>query len=161
MRADEEALAEVRSKVATLERERDRADKSRTDERHAELEEAENQIEALERELDDAHREIGRLNSELAHSPARKALDKARDAKIELLEKEKEDLQERLNGLKHEIAAWNTPGKFNSANGISPMHRQVLNMTLKTPKTPGAPLRDVCISCYSVFRSIEPRNCFF
>lgn len=161
MRADEEALAEVRNKVATLERERDRADKSRTDERNAELEEAENQIEALERELDDAHREIGRLNSELTHSPARKALDKARDAKIELLEKEKEDLLERLNGFKHEIAAWNTPGKFNSANGISPMHRQVLNMTLKTPKTPGAPLRDVYISCYSVFRSIEPGNYFF
>ena len=151
MRADEEALAELRNKVVTLERERDRAEKSRTEERNAELEEAENQIEVLERELDDAHREISRLNSELAHSPARKALDKARDAKIELLEKEKEDLQERLNGLKHEIAVWNTPGKFSNANGISPMHRQVLNMTLKTPKTPGAPLRDVYISCYLVF----------
>jgi len=158
MRADEEALAELRNKVATLERERDRAEKSRTEERNAELEEAENQIEALERELDDAHREISRLNSELAHSPARKALDKARDAKIELLEKEKEDLQERLNGLKHEIAVWNTPGKFGNANGISPMHRQVLNMTLKTPKTPGAPLRDVYISFYSVFWSTETRK---
>jgi myosin protein heavy chain len=158
MRADEEALAELRSKVAAVERERDRAEKSCTEERNAELEEAENQIEALERELDDAHREISRLNSDLAHSPARKALDKARDAKIELLEKEKEDLQERLNGLKHEIAVWNTPGKFGNASGISPMHRQVLNMTLKTPKTPGAPLKDVYISCYSIFPSTEPGN---
>jgi myosin protein heavy chain len=156
MRADEEALAELRSKAATLERERDRTEKSRTDERSADLEEAEEQIEALERELDDAHREISRLNSELAQSPARKALERARDAKIELLEKEKEDLQERLNNLKHEITGWNTPGKFNNARGISPIHRQVLNLTMKAPKTPGAPLKDVSISCHSVFRSIHP-----
>ena len=148
MRADEEALTELRGRIATLERERDRAEKSRTDERNAELEEAEDQIEVLERELDNAHREISRLNNELAQSPARKALDRARDAKIELLEKEKEDLQELLNSLKHEGAGWNTPGRFSNASGISPIHRQVLNMTLKTPKTPGAPLRDVSISCH-------------
>lgn len=156
MRADEEALSELRSKAATLERERDRVEKSGTDERIADLEEAEEQIEALERELDDAHREISRLNSELAQSPARKALDRARDAKIELLEKEKEDLQEHLKNLKHEITGWNTPGKFNNASGISPIHRQVLNLTMKAPKTPGAPLRDVSISCRSVFQSIHP-----
>jgi chromosome segregation ATPase len=160
MRADEEALSELRSRVAALERERDRVEKSRTAERDAELEEAEAQIEALERELDDAHREIGRLNSELAHSPARKALDRARDAKIELLEKEKEDLQERLNGLKLEITSWNTPGKFSNAGGISPIHRQVLNMTLKAPKTPGTPLKDVNISYYSAFRSTHLGNFF-
>jgi hypothetical protein len=143
MRADGDVLAELRSKVGILERERDRAEKSHTDERNANLEEAEEQIEALERELDDAHREIGRLNNELSHSPARKALDRVRDAKIELLEKEKEDLQEHLNGLKQELAGWNNSSKFGNASGISPIHRQVLNMTLKTPKTPGAPLRDV------------------
>ena len=150
MRADDEALTELRGRIATLERERerDRAEKSRTNEHNAELEEAEDQIEALERELDNAHREISRLNNELAQSPARKALDRARDAKIELLEKEKEDLQELLNSLKHEGAGWNTPGRFSNASGISPIHRQVLNMTLKTPKTPGAPLRDVSISCH-------------
>ena len=150
MRADEETLTELRGRIATLERERerDRAEKPRTDERNAELEEAEDQIEALERELDNAHREISRLSNELAQSPARKALDKARDAKIELLEKEKEDLQELLNSLKHEGGGWNTPGRFSNASGISPIHRQVLNMTLKTPKTPGAPLRDVSISCH-------------
>ncbi|KAH9074702.1 hypothetical protein EDB83DRAFT_2352798 [Lactarius deliciosus] len=133
----------LRSKVAVLERERERVEKSRTDERNADLEEAEEQIEALERELDDAHREIGRLNNELAHSPARKALDRVRDQKIELLEKEKEDLQEHLDDLKREVVGWNTPSKFGNASGISPVHRQVLNMTLKTPKTPGAPLRDM------------------
>jgi hypothetical protein len=160
MRADGETLAELRSRVATLERERERVDKSRTDERNAELEEAEDQIEALERELDDAHREISRLNSELAQSPARKALDRARDAKIELLEKEKEDLQDLLDGLKHELVGWNTPGKFNSASGISPMHRQVLNMTLKTPKTPGAPLRDVSsVSHHSDFNHLHTSLC--
>jgi len=146
MRADGEQIAELRSKVAVLERERERVEKSRTDERNADLEEAEEQIETLERELDDAHREISRLNSELAQSPARKALDRVRDAKIEILEKEKEDLQDRLNDLKQEVAGWNTPSKFGNASGISPIHRQVLNMTLKTPKTPGAPLRDVSFS---------------
>ena len=160
MRADEEALTELRGRISTLERERerDRAEKSRTNERNAELEEAEDQIEVLERELDNAHREVSRLNNELAQSPARKALDKARDAKIELLEKEKEDLQELLNSLKNEGAGWNTPGRFSNASGISPIHRQVLNMTLKTPKTPGAPLRDVSISCHRAFRSTHPRN---
>jgi len=114
-------------------------DKPRTDERSAELEEAEGQIETLERELDEAHREISRLNSELAQSPARKALDRARDAKISLLEKEKGDLEERLHSFKqHEMAGWSTPGKLSSASGISPMHRQILNMTLRTPKTPGS-----------------------
>ena len=149
MRADGEALTDLRSRIATLERERERdhAEKSRSNERNAELEEAEDQIEILEREIDNAHREISRLNSELAQSPARKALDRARDAKIELLEKEKEDLQELLNSLKHENAGWNTPGRFSNASGISPIHRQVLNMTLKTPKTPGAPLRDVSAFC--------------
>jgi chromosome segregation ATPase len=147
MRADGDVLTELRSRIATLERERDRdrAEKSRSVDRNAELEEAEDQIEILERELDNAHREVSRLNSELAQSPARKALDRARDAKIELLEKEKEDLQELLNSLKHENASWNSPGRFSNASGISPIHRQVLNMTLKTPKTPGAPLRDVSI----------------
>ena len=158
MRADGDVLAELRSKVAVLERERDRAEKSRTDERNADLEEAEEQIETLERELDDAHREIGRLNNELAHSPARKALDRVRDAKIELLEKEKEDLQERLNDLKHEaVVGWNTSGsKFGNASGISPIHRQVLNMTLKTPKTPGAPLRDVSPPFSRLFCVVYP-----
>jgi len=104
MRADEEALAGMRKKVGILECEHDRAEKSRTEERNAELEEAENQIVALERELDDAHHEITRLNSQLAHSPTRNALDKARDAKVKLLEKEKDDLQECPNGLKHKIA---------------------------------------------------------
>ena len=147
MRADGDVLTELRSRIATLERERDRdrAEKSRSVDRNAELEEAEDQIEILERELDNAHREVGRLNSELAQSPARKALDRARDAKIELLEKEKEDLQELLNSLKHANAGWDSPGRFSNASGISPIHRQVLNMTLKTPKTPGAPLRDVSI----------------
>src|ERR1700691_1039544 len=91
MRADSEDLTELRSKVAILECKRDSAEKSRTDEHNADVEEDEEQIETLERELDDAHHEIGRLNNELTHSPTRKVLDRMRDAKIELLEKEKED----------------------------------------------------------------------
>ncbi|KAI0057426.1 hypothetical protein BV25DRAFT_1892643 [Artomyces pyxidatus] len=141
MLADQGALAELRHKVAALEREKARVDPSRNlDEA---LDEAAEQIEALEKELDGANREIGRLNGVLAQSPARKAIDKARQAKIEILEKEKEELLERVQSMKGVVAGMSTPSKLANASGISPFHRQVLNMTMKTPKTPGAPLKDM------------------
>lgn len=36
-----------------------------------------------------------------------------------------------------------TPSKVFNMNGISPIHRHVLSMSMKGPKTPGAPLRDL------------------
>ena len=86
----------------------------------------------------DAH-EMNRLNSSLTHSSARKMFDKACDTKTDLLANEREDLQERLDCLKHKVAIWNALGKFGNANGISSMDRQLPNMTFKTPKIPGAP----------------------
>jgi len=70
---------------------------SRTDKCNTNLEEAKEQIKTLECKLNDAHHEISRLNSEFAQSPAHKVLDCMCDAKIKLLEKEKEDLQECLD----------------------------------------------------------------
>jgi hypothetical protein len=55
------------------------------------LDEADEQIRVLEPELNNANCEISHLNSELAQSPTRKALDWVHNTKIELLEKEKED----------------------------------------------------------------------
>ena len=139
MKSDEEKMAELRSKVAALEREqekqRDLAIANPPSNHEVE--------EALEAELDEAHKEIARLSALLQQSPARRAIDKAKDTRIEVLEREKEELLERVRALKSSNREMATPHRVVSMSGISPIHRHVLSMSLKTPKTPGAPLRDV------------------
>ena len=95
----------------------------------------------LEAELDSAHKEIARLNTLVSQSPARKAMDRAKDAKIEMLEKEKEDLLERLKSLKNQTIPFNTPSRLANKSGVSPYRRY--SLSIKSPKTPGGPLRDV------------------
>jgi hypothetical protein len=135
--ADAVALAELRRRVADLERDRSRLDLSRQVD--GMLDEPAPDVAELEAELDDAYRKIGRLEATLAQSPARDALDKARSARLEMLEKERDELLERV-----QLATRGTPSKLASLTGISPMHRAVLNMTMRAPKTPGGPLADVC-----------------
>ena len=94
----------------------------------------------LEAELDDAHKEIARLNYMLSDSPSRKAIDKAKDMRIELLEKAKDELSERVRALKSTMIA-SSPATTVKLRSSPAAHRQVL--TLRTPKTPGAPLKDV------------------
>lgn len=101
------------------------------------------EIETLESELDDANKEIARLRTMIAQSPARKAIERAKDARIELLEREKEDLMERLKSLKNQSGILGTPVKMGNGSGMSPLHRQLLNMSLKSPKTPGGAMIDV------------------
>ena len=101
------------------------------------------EIEALEMEVDDANKEIARLRTMIAQSPARRAIDRAKDARIELLEKEKEDLLERLKSARNQSGTFGTPVKLANGSGMSPLHRQLFNMSLKSPKTPGGPLKDV------------------
>lgn len=147
MAQDEEQLVVYKDKVAALERELDRS-KSHTEPSQIALDpELEAQIEELENELGEAHKEIARLQTSLGQSPARKAIEKAKDAKIEMLEREKEDLQERLRSLKNQTMTFNTPGKTGNDSGISPFRRHILSM--KSPKTPGGPLRDVSQSASS------------
>ena len=140
MRTDEEQVSALQLKVASLERELDRSrsvQQSHTSpdaEIHA-------QIEALESELDEANKEIARMNVLVSQSPARKAMEKAKDAKIEMLEQERDDLLERVKTLRSN-SLFATPGKTPS-NKISPMHRHILSITMRSPKTPGGPLRDV------------------
>jgi phage host-nuclease inhibitor protein Gam len=99
----------------------------------------------LENELDDANREIARLTTLLSQSPARKAIDKAKDAKVDMLEREKEELFERIQALRMTVTEMGTPSKMiNNTSGISPIHRQALSMSMRAPKTPGGPLQDVC-----------------
>ena len=144
MLADEEALADLKVKVDSLEREKQRLasqEISRTPAVEAGL--TQDDLEVLENELDGANKEIARLQTLLEQSPARKAMEKAKDMKIEMLEREKEELLERNKALRMTFNEMNTPSKVYNANGISPIHRHVLSMSIKAPRTPGAPLRDV------------------
>ena len=104
------------------------------------------EMQAMENELDAANREIARLTTVLNQSPARKAIEKAQDTRIEILEREKEELLERNRALRMTFNDMNTPNKLVNTSGISPIHRQVLSMSIRAPKTPGGPLRDV--SCF-------------
>jgi hypothetical protein len=144
MLADEEEIAIFKSKIASLqreiERERERADPSREHPDVAGPTEAD--MEALEDELDNANKEVARLTTLLNQSPARKAMDRAKDTKIEMLEMEKEELTERINALRLAMAETSTPGKIINSSGISPVQRR-LSMSIRAPKTPGGPLRDV------------------
>ncbi|KAG9313115.1 hypothetical protein JVU11DRAFT_6565 [Chiua virens] len=139
MKSDEERMADLRSKLAALEREQER----QRDLANANPPSNHDVEEALEAELDEANREIARLSALLQQSPARRAIDKAKDTRIEVLEREKEELLERVRALKSTNVEMATPHKVINTSGISPIHRHVLSMTLKTPKTPGAPLKDL------------------
>lgn len=132
MKTDEEALAELKAKLIATERHQDSSKQFVGNE----LEEA------LEAELDDANKEIARLNALLQQSPARKAVEKAKDARIEMLEREKEELLGRMQILRANTSELMTPSKV-STSGISPIHRHLLSMSMRAPKTPGGPLRDV------------------
>ncbi|KAF7370481.1 PACT-coil-coil domain-containing protein [Mycena sanguinolenta] len=143
---DEGEVAELKGKVVSLERERER-------ERQRDLSSASSnplapgptdaELEALEEELDHANREIARLTTLLNQSPARKAIEAAKDAKIDMLEKEREDLLERNKALRSTVNEITTPNKVYNVSGISPIHRQVLSMSIRAPRTPGGPLRDM------------------
>lgn len=155
MQTDEQELSVLRSKVSSLERELDRSHSKLESSLHSRgvtissthneseslVQQAE--IEALEDELAQAHKEIARLTTVINQSPARKAIEKAKDSKIEMLERERDDLVERLKMMKSTSMAFHTPSKGGNGSGISPMHRQVLGLSFKSPKTPGGPLRDV------------------
>ncbi|EGN96997.1 hypothetical protein SERLA73DRAFT_185262, partial [Serpula lacrymans var. lacrymans S7.3] len=45
--------------------------------------------------------------------------------------------------LRVTVTDMSTPSKVFNITGISPIHRQVLSMSMKAPKTPGGPLRDL------------------
>ncbi|KAG6908885.1 hypothetical protein DXG01_002863 [Tephrocybe rancida] len=147
MLADAAEIDELKGKLASVERERDRMREASLSQDSgnpfADTGVANAEIEALETELDSANREIARLNELLNQSPARKAMDKAREMKVEHLEREKEELLERNRTLRMAMNEFNTPSRIINTSGISPIHRQVLSMSVRAPKTPGAPLKDM------------------
>lgn len=152
---DAEQLKSLQGRVTSLERERsellaDRSARNRSDaEDRIPLHEHEALVSELETQLDDAHREIARLT---AQSPAGAALTKAKDMRVEQLEKEKDMLMERIQVMRaagfnvsNSTGGADTPGKrsfsVNMAQG-TPLGRLAM-MNLRTPKTPGAALKDV------------------
>jgi len=139
---DEELILDLRNRLASFKRERQR-DASVSSRSSAGIVFTAAEYEALENELDDANREKAKLRGLLDQSPARKAIEKAKDLKIELLEREKEELLERNRTLRLTVNEIGTPNKLINASGISPIHRHVLSMSIRMPKTPGTPLRDV------------------
>jgi hypothetical protein len=104
MLADEEALAHLKVKVDSLEREKQRLasqEISRTPAVEAGL--TEDDLEVLENELDVANKEIARLQTLLEQSPARKAMEKAEDMKIEILERGKEEFAGEEQGSTDDV----------------------------------------------------------
>jgi chromosome segregation ATPase len=153
MSADDEELVQLKSKVASLERERARQRDASMVSQDPSMKDlvpgpTEAEMEALEEELDAANREVARLTTLLEQSPARKAIEKAKDMKIDMLEKEKENLLERNRALRTTVTEMGTPTKIMNMSGISPIHRQALSMSIRVPRTPGGPLRDVRL-CFS------------
>ncbi|KAJ1306732.1 hypothetical protein OPQ81_007720 [Rhizoctonia solani] len=143
---DAEQLKSLQSKVASLERERtdllarrSTRDHSNTEDRIP-LQEHEALVSELETQLDEAHREIARLT---AKSPASEALNKAKDLRIQQLEKEKDMLLERIQTMRSNNSAAggsDTPGRTTPSGSIA-LNRLAM-MNLRTPKTPGAALKE-------------------
>ncbi|KAI0675751.1 hypothetical protein C8Q78DRAFT_964116 [Trametes maxima] len=147
MLADEQEVATLKATITSLERaaekQHERSVSQLGPSQSTIARDLQAEIEELEEELDAAHKQIARLTTVIAQSPARKAIEHAKDARIELLEKEKEDLLERLKSVRNHSGIFGTPGRLVNTSNMSPMHRQLLNMSLKSPKTPGGPLRDL------------------
>ncbi|KAL4266485.1 Pericentrin/AKAP-450 centrosomal targeting domain-containing protein [Pleurotus pulmonarius] len=145
MHSDEHELVELQAKVDTLvrEREREASFAQKEPSKSYAIPPIDIDVEALEAELDDAHKEIAKLTTLLNQSPARKAVEKARETKIDILEKENEELKERVKALRSTVTDMSTPGRVVNASGMSPFHRQVLAMSMRAPRTPGAPLKDM------------------
>ncbi|KDN47664.1 hypothetical protein RSAG8_03454, partial [Rhizoctonia solani AG-8 WAC10335] len=143
---DAEKLKSLQGKVASLERERTDllASRSARDRSNAEdripLHEHEALVSDLETQLDDAHREIARLT---AKSPAGEALSKAKDLRIQQLEKEKDMLLERIQTMRSSnstAGGSDTPGRATPSGSIALGRLAMMN--LRTPKTPGAALKE-------------------
>ncbi|CAE6516063.1 unnamed protein product [Rhizoctonia solani] len=143
---DAEQLKSLQGKVASLERERTELLASRSTRERSNnedgipLHEHEALVSDLETQLDDAHREIARLT---AKSPAGEALSKAKDLRIQQLEKEKDMLLERVQTMRSNSSAAggsDTPGRATPSGSVA-LNRLAM-MNLRTPKTPGAALKE-------------------
>ena len=133
----DEAIRELET-----EREAREQDNQRWKNRMAEVERGvEDVIKGLEKRLEEAERDASRLNHLLSESPTREAIDNAKDTRIELLEKEKDQLTERVRALTSTALTPSPSKEVDHSHNTPVAHRQVL--VWRTPKTPGSPLKDV------------------
>ncbi|KAF8757928.1 hypothetical protein RHS01_03326 [Rhizoctonia solani] len=106
------------------------------------LHEHEALVSELEAQLDDAHREIAKLT---AKSPTSEALNKAKDLRIQQLEKEKDVLLERVQNMRSNNSAGgsDTTGRLTPSGSLGSLAlNRLAAMNLRTPKTPGAALKE-------------------
>ncbi|KAH7335361.1 hypothetical protein B0J17DRAFT_719897 [Rhizoctonia solani] len=143
---DAEQVKSLEGKVASLERERtellaSRSTRNRSnDEDRIPLQEHEAAVSELEAQLDEAHREIAKFT---AKSPAGEALTKAKDLRIQQLEKEKDMLLERIQTMRSNnsnTGGSDTPGRVTPSGSVALSRLAIMN--LRTPKTPGAALKE-------------------
>lgn len=151
----QEEISVLKSKTVTLEREvgnRDAALRASSNTKPLDREDTHElslfrtQHDQLERQLDDAQREVGRLRFRLADSPGRNAIAFAKDARISLLEEQKETLTAQIMALRkvlgEHVSVWEESvsivqeGKSMNKQATPAAHRTVLSLR-GTPKTPG------------------------
>ena len=65
-----------------------------------------------------------------------------------MLEKENQQLMNQLRSSRELPSYSATPRKELAMSGLSPLHRQLINLSLRTPITPGGPLRDVSLHVF-------------
>ncbi|CAE6406017.1 unnamed protein product [Rhizoctonia solani] len=143
---DAEQLKSLEGKVSSLERERtellaNRSTRERSNnEDRISLQEHEAAVSELEAQLDEAHRDIAKLT---AKSPTSEALTKAKDLRIQQLEKEKDMLLERIQTMRSNnsgASGSDTPGRVTPSGSVALSRLAIMN--LRTPKTPGAALKE-------------------
>ncbi|KAG8993515.1 hypothetical protein FRB93_001972 [Tulasnella sp. JGI-2019a] len=154
-------------KIAALERERDdlkvavilpdphQPSTSSTPEKHISLEAHREQVQALEIRLEHAHRDIGRLSQDLKHARQQLVGSSPNSTRrVKRLEDEKRELEERVESYKRiwdgvrnvetvvgKMGLNGTPNGSWATTPAKPTYKSML--ALKTPRTPGAPLRDL------------------
>ncbi|KAH7098218.1 hypothetical protein BKA62DRAFT_622915 [Auriculariales sp. MPI-PUGE-AT-0066] len=156
MTDDARDISQLRAQVSQLQRDsRDSSRRSIADlstgrpamsssSRHVDAED----LEVLRAELDAANAEIGRLKFMSGQSNVRSAITKAKDARLEDLERRNEQLEEELVGLNRFVQGASSISNANVTLGnvATPMAvRQTMNRInnlIRTPKTPGPPLKD-------------------
>jgi hypothetical protein len=133
-------------------------------------------IEHLENQLVNEQQKVREMDAAAKHAnerlralevDAQRAADLARQMEeaLETAEKKMQSDEDEVAALKGRLSTFelhkehsklsadrslrnhkDTPSKLINASGISPIHRQVLSMSIRPPRTPGAPLRDVSVT---------------
>jgi chromosome segregation ATPase len=113
------------------------------------------EIEALQADLDAAHAEIGRLQFAASNSTVRDALTRSKDARLADLERRNAELEDELSEVNRFVKEAGALSQASLGGDKTPLAmRQTMariNNLIRTPKTPGAALKEVKFSCYCTY----------